>query len=1036
MHILYGPPGDATGSEFVKKSVIRTSFEQNARTLYLVPSHRKRQHFLESFGLAGGGVPPILLTFNEFAGDLARRVGWSKVLCTPKFAGIWKQFVLTDIARRILADILPVTVGLVQDAVRHITELKQAGLGPDDLAAVPDASDGFGGALIELYRAYETHLETHHLTDPEGLLLDAVTILDEWDESVAFPWTRVIADGFLEFTEPQLRILNGLSNRLDTTVIWPGLPGADTIFTHFEATLRLAFPDSTWEPLSSDSVESGSELVHLARQFAGAGVSGSLATGNLRYMPCESILKEVESIVRDIRGRLKDAETHGSDLKPGDICVTFPDLMEYGPLVRRIFRRYGIPVNISQALPLTSSSLFSTISAVLAAPPVYHRSALMALFRDPLVEPPGFDQSSLTISWVDRLTRELKTLNGPDKWRQRIRHEMQKTGDSVRGEMRRKMLAGFLDILESLFRILDTLNEPRPFPDFFDALIQVLEKLGLRKRLKQLADTRQAMPVDHDRTHEYAIRAYASFLEFRDEFRRMRSPEFLTGILTLDEFRAILPRVLQDISYQLTTMAEDRVQVLGRLENRGLTFRHVYLGGLTDQAFPSPEQPSSFWPPQLRSLLLDLPADNAHTQAMADMYRILLTPMETLTLSRPLKQNDEDLLPGQIWIQLSEIVSDKSLYQPPVEPVSIGEDLAVRGTNLQTQSPDKWPREPGYDNLVLAALAFGEHTRGELWQHGQIRWDVLVALVTAQFKDGRIISVSRLERCVQCPRRFFYETVLKLEVPEDPAEELDNMELGTLIHETLHDFYSERIRAGSGKISPEEIESAADRIRQIATDLFEQQGLQGVFARRDLDGITGVGSAGGIARAFAETESKFPETLVPTRLEWSFGMREDNPGLSITVPGESPVVIRGKIDRMDTAGNEVIVMDYKSGSPPDKKDVLALKYIQVGIYMLALKTLENLNVTTGCYYSVSPRKGVSIAPVLWSSDSRVQLKQRIKPQPAEAYEAYFDELKLVAAETISEIRRGFFPAKPDKKICGYCIFPNLCRVPAGDDDDE
>ena len=60
----------------------------------------------------------------------------------------------------------------------------------------------------------------------------------------------------------------------------------------------------------------------------------------------------------------------------------------------------------------------------------------------------------------------------------------------------------------------------------------------------------------------------------------------------------------------------------------------------------------------------------------------------------------------------------------------------------------------------------------------------------SEFRD-RVYSISQLETYTSCPFRYFLERVLNVKIVEEPDEEMEAIELGSLLHAILFEFYLE-----------------------------------------------------------------------------------------------------------------------------------------------------------------------------------------------------------------------------------------------------
>ncbi len=189
---------------------------------------------------------------------------------------------------------------------------------------------------------------------------------------------------------------------------------------------------------------------------------------------------------------------------------------------------------------------------------------------------------------------------------------------------------------------------------------------------------------------------------------------------------------------------------------------------------------------------------------------------------------------------------------------------------------------------------------------------------------GPVMSSSRLETIGQCPLRYFFKYVLKIEPPEevelDPERWLDPLQYGNLMHEVFYEFMShviekrvrprfERDKLKLLAILMKHVERFADRYPPPGPSAFRRQLLLLIQA----------------AVVFLVEEELSAHSSWPVFLEASIGMpaygkpcdlHMEEP-IPITLPGGAGMRVRARIDRVDILGDggEQIfaIWDYKSG---------------------------------------------------------------------------------------------------------------------------
>ena len=303
--------------------------------------------------------------------------------------------------------------------------------------------------------------------------------------------------------------------------------------------------------------------------------------------------------------------------------------------------------------------------------------------------------------------------------------------------------------------------------------------------------------------------------------------------------------------------------------------------------------------------------------------------------------------------------------------------------------------------------------------------------------DTKPISSSRLESWAKCPRKFFFEQLLRLGEIERPEEisELSAMDKGNLYHQILEDFIAESLPGATHAFDdPNYVWSNDDRTRLFAMaearyDEYEKLGRTGrpiLWAIKkeetnaDLD-------------AFLRADNKMRADMqsLPEEVEMAFGLPNrvtsvDEPAAEVTLPDGRVLRLRGFIDRLDrrTSGGVPIVHDYKTGGGKgqeqkkfDEDAVLGGTKLQLGVYAEAARQRFETDRAEAYYWFTSAKGKFKRVGYAWTSDKS---------------ERFTD-----VVETIVEgIERGDFPPNPgdfstffgDFENCGFCPFTRICPV--------
>ncbi len=214
-----------------------------------------------------------------------------------------------------------------------------------------------------------------------------------------------------------------------------------------------------------------------------------------------------------------------------------------------------------------------------------------------------------------------------------------------------------------------------------------------------------------------------------------------------------------------------------------------------------------------------------------------------------------------------------------------------------------------------------------------------------------VVSPTRLEAWADCPMRYFFQHVLRVQTFEQPEEllQISALEKGSLIHDALDMFVREQLEAGHVPLPGQPwSEEQRHRLLEIGTELCDQaeaQGLAGtpVFWHHDRRRIMT-----DLERFLSEDDDQRRLHGVTTAAsELAFGMPDgDLDAVAVPLPSGRTVRFRGRADRVDQGGgNALLVTDYKTGRADPYKDldegsrnfdpVLRGTRLQLPVYALA-----------------------------------------------------------------------------------------------------
>lgn len=230
-----------------------------------------------------------------------------------------------------------------------------------------------------------------------------------------------------------------------------------------------------------------------------------------------------------------------------------------------------------------------------------------------------------------------------------------------------------------------------------------------------------------------------------------------------------------------------------------------------------------------------------------------------------------------------------------------------------------------------------------------------------------VVSPTSLETWANCPMRYFFQYVLRVQTFEQPEDmlQISALEKGSLVHEILDMFVSEQLE--NSQVPPPGLpwsEQQLRRLLEIGAELCNQaeaQGLTGtpVFWHHDRHRILTD------LERFLWEDNDLRRRLGVTAAasELAFGMPDGElEAVAVPLPSGRTVRFRGRADRVDQGdGRTLLVTDYKTGKSDPYRDldetsrnwdpVLRGTRLQLPVYGLAAQThVEDPNAPVKSQY--------------------------------------------------------------------------------------
>jgi ATP-dependent helicase/nuclease subunit B len=420
-------------------------------------------------------------------------------------------------------------------------------------------------------------------------------------------------------------------------------------------------------------------------------------------------------------------------------------------------------------------------------------------------------------------------------------------------------------------------------------------------------------------------------------------------------------------------------------------FDEVQLLGVIEGEWPERERRSIFYPAWLLRNLAwpdDQSRLSAARAAFADLLRL---PRERLLLSTFTLEDDAIVEPSSLLEELQARGLPQEVQLADLSArVFTWEALALPPPRPDVLSPpaDAWAR---FRIDRREAGPFDDRFRGEAGP-----WTLPRA------------SVSRVERYLECPFRFFAAEVLGLDEDLEDEDTRTPLERGRFLHELFERFYAEWARRGGGQITPATMDEAGRLFDEMAERaLATLPAAEAALERPRLLG-SGVGPGMGhrVLAMEAERPARIRERLLEFPLEGRFRFVDADGALR-------EVVLRGKADRIDLLEDGTFrVVDYKTRQVPNPRKALQLPiYSLCAAAVLSERQGREWRLAEACYVSLEGTRTVVSLPARPDALADVLASAQVR---------------LIGA--LADIAAGHFPPRPeDRRLCAVCAYAGVCR---------
>lgn len=466
-------------------------------------------------------------------------------------------------------------------------------------------------------------------------------------------------------------------------------------------------------------------------------------------------------------------------------------------------------------------------------------------------------------------------------------------------------------------------------------------------------------------------------------------------------FQRLLTRVMSSSSIPFHGEPAIGMQVMGVLETRNLDFRHLIMLSVNEGQLPKAGGDSSFIPYNLRKAFGMTTIDHKIAVYAYYFYR-LMQRAEKVTL----------------------------VYNTATDGINRGEL-----SRFMLQFLIEW----GYPVLrkQLEATQSPQDSTPIIIEKTPDVMKRMKSVFDIRNNPKALISPSALNCYLDCPLKFYYKYVALLSAPDEVTADIDSAKFGSIFHYAAEHIYKD-LTAHGKLISKENLETLLKD--EVRLQTYVDNGFKELFfnlpqnEQPEYNGIQLINSA---------VIVKYIQQLLRNDLRYApftFVGSEQRIFENIeicTSTGDIQSRIGGIIDRIDSKGESLRIVDYKTGGDadtpgnvqslfiPDKKrsNYVFQTFLYASIVCKKLREKNDSRLVAPALLYIHRAASENYSPVIQMGEPR---KPKEPVNNFAQYEGDFRENLKTLLEDIFNPDISFTQTEIEDK-CAYCDFRALCK---------
>lgn len=1014
MKNIYVGPFNNDNKQYLKEKALNYLKENKGdKFYYILPNSQLLKNYRREFIREVDSTFDLnLCTFDDIVNDIVKG-DFRKTIGDPMKSLVIRK-ILKDLVSRdqleYYKDFIDMK-GFIESCIDIIREIKRSLLSPEEyLQRCPNNQLYREIGLI--YKEYEIELESNKLTDRENDYLNCLKSLDE-NVSHLRHLDFIIIDEFYDFRPIELEIINKLSNMdMDIHINMPF--GAENNNRLLISTIKeletMGFEKFVIEKNKENIFEALSERLFSNSDKKFEYIDGiEIIKGPSRYLELKRIFREMKKYLLE-----------GISLQDMGLVVLSNGYLNS---LKRVSLEEEIPLSIGSSSQLIMTPLVKEFCNLINSRISTTKSNILNRIKSTYF--PICNENKDEMEYIVR---------GLDF------NDLNELEELLGGNRPLSVSEEFSTDLFQLVNVLKVENTSIPkegeVDRYNECFIKLIDDYHIDRWIINKFQGDQEI-INRDLN---ALEMLRTLLNKMDEIGLIQQT------ITIEEYFIVLQDYLSSESIMESDYNLNGLQVLNPINTRGLSFKKLFIVGLSQEEYPNLNNTSFFLKDDNYGVLkgMGISLKDYHERFSNEALKfktIISSCSEDLFMSYNENSLEEGKNIPSMFIDeiLSRIDGDEIeeklkvinlevdyLINSKIEDSSCEKDFTnsllykyFKG-NLDEKfikiHEDRYPGKLEKINSI-AELAYLRSSNDFNNYRGKLDYELIKDIIKKDLED-KVFSISYLEGYSKCPYYFLLSRYFNIEEMGRDVEKYSPLDIGSIYHQVLYQYYR-RYQRNMENILEFQFEETLDELKSL---VYKHGKMEGFNQEDEKDLLIIENIYIRLMNLISSDIDRLKKSpgIVPYDFEVEFGKNKE---FEIEYDNKK-IKLRGLIDRIDKLPNDkYMVLDYKSSSY-GKQDISRIEEglsLQLPVYIMSQ---EERDIVAGSYLTISDGEFFLSMGILGQGDFINKRQKGAIDKDKWDEILYITKMNIV--KYVNSIHEGDFSVNP-KDCSPYCPYKDICR---------